>query len=149
MNGIVNAWNYNASIKTENKEISDILESLCDDVRGCSVIGWDIFEIGSTTTNGVPVNPSIARHDFLHNSSNWSPVNNRIDYCKTSEDVVGRLMDLSLSYEMLEARIIKDNSHTKAVVSILISLSDDGMTNIDADVIQKIAELGQTNFSCP
>ena len=142
MSGFVNAMNYLDSIKVEDKDISDILKGLYNDICGCSVIGWDIFEIGSTTTNGVPVDAAIARYDFLHSTSNVSVINRRIDYCKSREDVIGKLMDLSLSYEILEARVVKDITHTKAVIDLLLSLDGDGKTNIDADVIQSIADLG-------
>ena len=113
------------------------MRRILDMVRGCSKVSWDLWEIGDKFP------PQMAIWDFRENLTNWSTANKRVQFCSTKDEFMDRMMGLSLANEIVEMKLVKSMDGSHGIIMILVCPDGDGQTNIDADMIEKLASVSK------
>jgi hypothetical protein len=126
----VSAMTLNQTLESSDR-LNDKVKQVLDEVNGLRV-SWDLWEMNDG------VNPNMAIFDFMANSAS-AICNKRIQFCATPDEFMSEMMRLSLSHEILEMKVVKNISGSHGIIMILFCLDGDGQTNIDADLIDRLA----------
>ena len=113
------------------------VKQILDKVKDCRIVSWDLWEIGDKFS------PQMAIWDFRENLTNWSLANRRVQFCSTKDEFMDSMMGLSLAHEIVEMKLVKSMDGSHGIIMILVCSDGDGQTNIDADMIDRLASISR------
>ncbi len=94
----------------------------------CPIRAWDMCELGDDK-------------DAISDFSKGISLGNFIANCKTWDEISSKLMDVSLTHDIVAFNVTKNHVHTWSILGIGLVKTTKDTSNIDADVIESIVEI--------
>lgn len=111
-------------------DIWEKLNKVLEEARDCPIRSWDIWEIGQDKD---------ALSEFQEGTRNLQLRNHRIAYCKSKDELCSKLMDVSLTHDIVAFNLTKNYGHTWSILGIGVIKTQNIESNIDADIVESIS----------
>lgn len=125
---------------SSNGKLKVKMMEILDEVRNCSLVSWDLWEMGNLFSPGYNI------CEFNEDCTNCSVDNNRIKYCDNKDTFMSEMMGLSLAHDVVDIKLVKSMDKTHGIIMVLFCVNGDGQTNIDADLIDLLASASSVSY---
>lgn len=112
-------------------DIWEKLNKVLHESLGCPIRAWDIWEIGQDKD---------ALLEFQEGTRNLQLRNLRIAYCRSKDELCSKLMDVSLTHDIVAFNLTKNHGHTWSILGIGVVRTSNVESNIDADIVESIVD---------